>query len=179
MNIHKLVAVSASIAGGVVLAFAFGLRLYGPYASGSTDSGTCGNLWADDTFDRVFQVDPTRNPDGTYSVTEFFRNGHFTTNAGSSPGACEGGPNNGNTLPDGVTGVMQGSFTIVVSGGEYDPAAVPTAPAYTADFVHSVFGEDATYDVPTYRFNYDAGDYGSWKNASPDRGGDFGDIYSH
>jgi hypothetical protein len=29
---------------------------YGPCASGSSDSGTCGNYWADDTFDRHFTV---------------------------------------------------------------------------------------------------------------------------
>src|SRR5690349_7855627 len=39
---------------------------YGPYASGSEDSGTCGNDWAQDTFDRHFTVH--NNRDGTYTV---------------------------------------------------------------------------------------------------------------
>jgi hypothetical protein len=37
---------------------------YGPYTNNtSPDSGTCGNDWATDTFDRHFTV--RRNPDGT------------------------------------------------------------------------------------------------------------------
>lgn len=56
---------------------------YGPYASGSTDSGTCGNDWANDTFDRHFTVHS--NPDGTFTVIEQFKNGAFTN-------ACVGQP---------------------------------------------------------------------------------------
>src|SRR6266545_6406928 len=33
---------------------------YGPYASSSPDSSTCGNDWAQDTFDRHFTVRKTR-----------------------------------------------------------------------------------------------------------------------
>src|ERR1700758_5330679 len=29
---------------------------FGPYASGSSDSGTCGNNWAEDMYDRHFTV---------------------------------------------------------------------------------------------------------------------------
>src|SRR4051794_30095316 len=39
---------------------------YGSYPSGSPDSGTCGNDWATDTFDRDFTV--RSNHDGTYTV---------------------------------------------------------------------------------------------------------------
>src|SRR6186713_2455441 len=60
---------------------------YGPYASGSPDSGTCGNDWATDTFDRVFTV--RSNHDGTYTVVQQFKNGSFVTNAGLSPGSCD------------------------------------------------------------------------------------------
>ncbi|MEA2644869.1 MAG: hypothetical protein QOG08_1895, partial [Chloroflexota bacterium] len=60
---------------------------YGPYASGSGDSGTCGPDWATDTFDRHFTVH--RPPTGPITVVEQFKNGSFTTIEGPSPGACE------------------------------------------------------------------------------------------
>src|SRR5438477_3179355 len=41
---------------------------YGPYPSGSPDSGTCGNDWAMDTFDREFVV--RSNGDGTFTIVE-------------------------------------------------------------------------------------------------------------
>jgi hypothetical protein len=53
--------------------------------SGSTDSGTCGNNWANDTFNREFDVSQDR---GTFVLTEFFKDGHFVTVAGFSPGGC-------------------------------------------------------------------------------------------
>src|SRR5690349_8171751 len=77
---------------------------YGSYPSGSPDSGTCGNDWATDTFDRDFTV--RSNGDGTYTVVEQFKNGSFATNAGLSPGACETNP--GGTLTGGETGSMHG-----------------------------------------------------------------------
>ena len=49
-------------------------RVFGPFASGSTDSGTCGiSDWANDTFKRFFEVrginrvtyDITSKPPGT------------------------------------------------------------------------------------------------------------------
>src|SRR3989442_5852602 len=50
---------------------------YGPYASGSTDSGTCGNDWANDLFNRFFTVF-TRS-DGSIVVVEQFKDRTFTT----------------------------------------------------------------------------------------------------
>ena len=156
-------------------------RQYGPIASTSPDSGTCGNVWATDTFDRHFKVDVTPNADGTYNVTEEFKKGTFVTNAGASPGACEtslGPIGNGSTVSAGVTGKMHGSFEIVVSGGTFDPNAVCTVATCgtTAGFIVTVFGPAATYDVPTFNFHYSAGSNGEWKNASADRGGNHGDI---
>lgn len=46
---------------------------YGPYTSMSADSGTCGNDWANDTYDRHFSVKP--NNDGTYTVGSSSRTG--------------------------------------------------------------------------------------------------------
>src|SRR4029078_13466357 len=74
---------------------------YGPYASGSPDSSTCGNDWADDTFARDFTVRGA-------TVVEQFKNGSFVTNAGASPGACD--PSDGygpGTVGAGHTGSMQ------------------------------------------------------------------------
>ena len=50
---------------------------YGPYPSGSPDSGTCGVDWATDTFDRHFTV--KTNQDGSIVVVEQFKNGSFLT----------------------------------------------------------------------------------------------------
>lgn len=150
---------------------------YGPISSTSPDSGTCGNDWATDTFDRFYKVNTTTNPDGTYTVTEEFKNGTFVTNAGASPGSCQPG-NTPALLGAGVTGKMQGTFTIIVTGGTFNPDATCTQVSCgtTAGFIATVFGSTATYDVPTFLFHYSAGNNGEWKNASPDQGGNNGDI---
>jgi hypothetical protein len=152
--------------------------IYGPYASDSPDSGTCGNTWATDFMDRVYKVDTVPNDDGTYTVREEFKHGTFTTIAGPSPGACQGHPNNGNTVPDGLTGKMHGSFVLTVTGGVYDPNATCAAPCYTADFVTSIFGAGASSTVidSGWQFHYNAGQNGTWKNAADDVGGNRGDI---
>src|SRR6266436_10308959 len=58
-----------------------GTQHYGPYNSMSPDSGTCGNNWADDTFDRHFTV---RNQGGSITVVEQFKDGSFMTPSTSS-----------------------------------------------------------------------------------------------
>src|SRR5437016_13120572 len=49
---------------------------FGPYASGSPDSGTCGNYWAEDTYDRHVSV-CQNNADGSSVVGDQFRDGNF------------------------------------------------------------------------------------------------------
>ena len=153
-------------------------RHYDPIPSNSPDSGTCGNDWANDTFDRVYSADTRANADGSYSFREQFKNGTFVTMAGDSPGGCETNP--GGTVAAGVTGKMHGSFDIEVTGpfapGYPDFDAACAAPCYTSSFVAAVYGPGVTYDVPTYSFHYNARDNGQWKNASADRGGNHGDI---
>ncbi len=165
---------------------------YGPYASGSTDSSTCGPDWANDTFDRDFTV--RHNGDGTSTVIEQFKNGSFVTFAGPSPGSCDttdGSPPG--TVNAGIVGSMHGYFIIGVPAtfpqSSTDPscvAGVPSAPCTTADFVNTHFA-GCTYpsppcDVTTFFDHYSAGDQGlvehEWKNASADRGGNHGDIRS-
>lgn len=169
MSAFALLSVTA------VAASADGTHHYGPIASTSPDSGTCGNDWANDTFERHFTV----SNDGT-RVTEEFKKGTFVTTAGPSPGACQSGPNNGHVVAAGVTGKLEGSFTIVVTGGTFNPSATCSATTCdtTAGFIATVFGPSATYDVPTFEFHYSAGRNGEWKNASADRGGNHGDIFT-
>jgi hypothetical protein len=160
---------------------------YGPYASGSPDSGSCGNNWAEDTYDRYFTV--RSNGDGTYTVVEQFKNGSFTTNSGPSPGACETTyTNHGTTITAGKTGSMHGYFIISDTGAPTststycDAVTMSNTDCTTQTFIETHFA--CTYQVncavTTYFDHYAAGDqmllYHEWKNASADRGGDDGDI---
>jgi hypothetical protein len=168
------------------LATANGTQHYGPYTATSPDSGTCGNDWAEDTFDRDFTV--RANGDGTYTVVEQFKNGSFVTTMGPSPGACE--TNVGGMIVSGKTGSMHGYF--IISNVDSQTSSSPYCDAVnntntnctTTTFIdtHFVPCYLATCNVGTYFFHYAAGDQNllqhEWKNASPDRGGDGGDIAS-
>ena len=73
MRLERIMLASvaaAALLGGEHAAGAPEVRQYGPFHSTSPDSGTCGNSWATDTFDRFFRVQPSPNADGTFSVTE-------------------------------------------------------------------------------------------------------------
>src|SRR5712692_2998047 len=83
---------------------------YGPYASGSPDSGTCRNFWADDTYNRHFTVFQDKN-DGSLLVVEQFKDGSFVTTAGPSPGACDPA-NTPGTVAAGITGTLHGYFVV-------------------------------------------------------------------
>jgi hypothetical protein len=162
---------------------------FGPFASMSTDSGTCGNDWANDMFDRFFTV--VTNEDGTARVVEFFKDATFVTAllpAGrtgtiSSPGACENGVNNGGLVAPDIQGRFQGYFLISVTNGTLNRLAVcdtATPCDTTKKFIKTVFGDTATYDVTTFLFTYSSSDQRlisrHWKNASEDRGGNLGDM---
>lgn len=163
---------------------------YGPYASGSGDSGTCGPDWANDTFDRVFTID--RHSDGTFTVREDFRNGSFVTIAGPSPAACDPTYSQHGTLVNaGVTGKMHGYFIIPLPPGTAQTSTSPYCDAVlmtnanctTATFVNTHFSPacyPATCPVTSFFFQYQARGQGliyrRWQNASPDLGGNKGDI---
>jgi hypothetical protein len=149
---------------------------YGPFPSGSPDSGTCGPDWAVDTFDRTFTASTTPNADGTYTVREDFTRGSFVTLAGPSPQACDANRGTGGIVGPGITGRMAGFFTIIVSGGTYSAAPCTPACGTTAGFVATVYGASATYDVPTFFFGYVTRCNGWWINASANLGGNRGDI---
>jgi hypothetical protein len=155
---------------------------FGPINSGSPDSGTCGNDWANDTFKRVFDASTSPNR-GTYTVTESFIAGRFVTMAGPSPDACDPSGTAGSTIGAGVTGSFNGTFQIVITGGTFNPSATcDTGCDTTAHFVATVYGAAATYDVPSFSFTYHANGpdliQREWVNASADQGGNHGDIRS-
>jgi len=149
---------------------------YGPYSGTSPDSGTCGNDWALDSFERSFKVSP-QNADGTYTVREDFKHGSFVTTPGPSPGGCDTNP--GGAILPGIEGKMQGYLIMIVTG-TFNPDATCAAPCTSAGFVAAFFGPAATYTTPTFLFTYSSGDHSlcahHWRNASADRGGNAGDI---
>jgi hypothetical protein len=156
---------------------------YGPISSGTPDSGTCGNNWANDTYMRSFDAATSPNADRTYSATETFISARFVTVAGPSPDACDPTGVKGSTIAAGVTGSFSGNFMIVVTNGTFDPnATCDSGCDTTAGFVHTVYGASATYDVPSFGFSYHANGPGliqrEWHNASADQGGNGGDIRS-
>ena len=160
---------------------------YGPYASGSPDSGTCGNNWATDTFNRHFTV--RSNNDGTFTVVEQFKDGSFVTNTGPSPAACDPTyANHGTTVNGGVTGSMHGYFIVSnvmtqTSNSPFcDATAMTNNDCTTTTFINTHFAPcyPDICTVTTFFDHYAAGDqsllYNEWKNASTDRGGNSGDI---
>jgi len=167
---------------------------YGPYASESTDSGTCGNDWANDLFDRHFTV--FADPSGI-TVVEQFKDGTFTTPASDSPpvnfspGACQSGPPAGVVNPS-IVGSLHGYFVIPLPATEAqtsnspycDASGMTNANCDTTTLINTHFTHcyPTTCTVTTFFFHYAAGDQGlimnEWKNASGDRGGNNGDIRS-
>lgn len=162
---------------------------YGPFASSSPDSGTCGNDWATDSFDRHFTVFQNRD-DGSLLVVEQFKDGNFVTSSGFSPGACQNGAPAG-TVAGGVTGGLHGYFVIPLPAGATQTSTSsscfvsPYTECTTYSFLNSHFTGCGSYPSPpcsvtTFFFHYSAGGQGliinEWKNASADRGGNHGDI---
>jgi hypothetical protein len=162
---------------------------YGPYASGSTDSGTCG-AWATDIFDRHFTVFASTTP-GAFTVVEQFKNGTFDTSppattAEPSPGGCD--TNFGGTVNANVLGSLHGYFIIsnvmnrTSTSPFCDAGLMTNTGCTTTKFINTHFTPcyPASCTVPTFFFDYSAGDqsllFHDWKNASADRGGNRGDI---
>jgi hypothetical protein len=170
---------------------------YGPYmTTNDPDSGTCGNDWATDSFTRFFSI---FSQGGSIVVVEQFKDGTFVTpapagdlSAGSmSPGACNNFPtNDGGMVAPGITGSLHGyeiipipSTAVETSNSPYcDAAGMTNDNCTTATFLNTHFTGCATCQVTTFFFHYSAGDQGliehEWTNASPDRGGNRGDIRS-
>jgi hypothetical protein len=163
-----------------------GNQHFGPFAGASGDSGTCGPDWALDTFSRNFFVH--QNADGTFRVVEVF-NGKFVTTGPLSPGKCEKGSNHGTAVLPDITGHFAGFLNGTITGTTaYNPNGCDTPGACdtTSGFVLAVFGPGAQYGCVSgpgscsFFFGYTARDprliFRHWINASPDLGGNRGDI---
>ena len=143
--------------------------------SGSPDSGTYGNSWANDTFTRQFDVQATG---GTFTLTEFFKDGHFVTVGGASPGACETSSDHGALIAAGVRGSFHGFLAGEVIGGVFNPDATCLDPCNGDVFVAAFFGPKAVWNITTdWSFSYEAQGGGllvrRWTNAGS---GNLGDI---
>jgi hypothetical protein len=139
----------------------------GPVAIvGADDFGTCNNVWAEDSFNKFYTL--TVNHDGTYNLQVNYKDGTFVTNAGVSPGACESGSPNGNTVAAGVTGQMHEVFNIPVSATTKpnpNPDCGPNnANCPTANsFLTAVFGVgNFTRSPYSFEGHYEAGSNGTW-----------------
>jgi hypothetical protein len=197
--------VVASIAGGAGPGPQVGGSFFdGPYAAATPDSGSCGNNWAVDLFNRQFEILP-QNPDGSWTVKQTFLKGRFITlgngqsGSGASPGQCDGPGNAGHVLKEGVIGTFKGSFTITVqpgfsyvgnggcgtlsdwpvgAGQGSTPGDCTTGGWIAAHFPGAVYGSTAT--VTSYNIKYNAKPAGqvtgsTWTNANT---GNSGDIYN-
>jgi hypothetical protein len=132
---------------------------FGPFPSTSVDNGTCGP-WANDTFNRFFTVH--NNGNGTFTVTEEFKDGSFVTTGPASPGCAETtDSHHGTVVTPGITGNMQGRETGTVTSSTYNPnsCSAPGADCTTtAGFISAVFGPAASFNVTDFNFEYNSSD---------------------
>jgi hypothetical protein len=127
----------------------------------TTDNGSCGAAWANDTVKRTFVV--KANVDGSYTLTRRDR-GRFVTLAGVSPGACDTTGRHGHTVRAGVEGKLVGFLRGTVTGGTFDPHATCTGNdcGFTDVFLTTFFGPNATFSCfenssdCKFNFNYTA-----------------------
>ena len=124
---------------------------------------------------------------GTFTGTEKYAKGHFSTFAGQSPGACEGAGGAGgagHTVIEGISGTFKGSIALTITNGVFNPngACVRDANGFCTrgGWVHGFFGDNASVSQgPTFNFVYKASSQGlvshQWTNADT---GNIGDIAS-
>ena len=169
-SIFVLAALFAVTTATGALADNGGTMHFGPFAGTSPDGGTCGSPWANDTFNRLFSVHD--NGDGTFRVTEDFKDGSFVTTGPVSPGACETNDHHGTVLSPGLNGNFRGFLTGTVATSTFTPAACNTAGACstTSGFIAAVFGSGAAFVTTTFNFEYDSNDqsleYHHWQDKS-------------
>jgi hypothetical protein len=150
-----------------------GAQQFGPFVLNTTDGGSCGNSWANDTFERRYTV--ISNGGGNFTVREQ-DHGTFVTIAGSSPGACETkNPHHGATVSAGIAGDIQGSAVFTVNSATYNPNgcdANPSGCSTRSGFVSAVFGPGAvaTITFTAFNFEYSSSDrslaYHHWQDKS-------------
>jgi hypothetical protein len=151
---------------------------FGPFPSTSPDNGSCGSQWANDTFNREFQV--LDNGDGTFRVREEFKQGSFVTTGPVSPGACDNtNTPHGTTVAPGITGTFNGFLEGTVTSTTFNAnACTPTTCDTLQGFLATVFGPSGPatftcnlgYAGCTFNFDYAAGDQGlayhHWQDSS-------------
>jgi hypothetical protein len=132
------------------------------FAMTTTDNGSCGNTWANDTETRKYSVKD--NGDGTFTVRRSEK-GTFTTLAGQSPGACETTGKHGALVTAGVQGKFEGYLVGTVTATSFNPNATCAAGAdcsSRAGFIATYFAAGATYSCDqnsndcAFNFNYTA-----------------------
>ena len=171
---ESTVAIQSELAGG---------SHFGPYRfdGDPTDEGTCGN-WAIDTFERSFNL--VQHPDGTLSFTTKDA-GTFVTLAGQSPDACDPSSDHPDGHIDaGITGHVNGSHLVSgIRAPNYNPHGCDNGACQTCgDWAVNVLGApDITVDSDTFIAEYVADPnqnlaQTAWHNASPQYGGNHGDI---
>ena len=123
----------------------------------TTDNGSCGTPWANDTLTRTFHVKDNGN--GTYRLTRRDR-GNFVTLGGVSPGACDTSGRHGTMVRTGVNGKVVGFLRGTITGGTFNPNATCTGPTcgFTDVFIATHFGASAEFSCftnsPNCSFNY-------------------------
>jgi hypothetical protein len=132
------------------------------FAMTTTDNGSCGNTWANDTETRTYSVKD--NGDGTFRVRRMEK-GTFVTLAGQSPGACETSGKHGQAVLAGVQGKFVGYLVGTVTAASFNPNAICAAGAdcsSRAGFIATYFAPGATYSCDLnstdckFNFNYTA-----------------------
>jgi hypothetical protein len=147
------------------------------------DTGTCNNTWALDSFNKFYTL--TANLDGTYNLQVNYKDGTFVTLAGPSPGACESGTNNGNTVFAGVTGRTHQEYNATVTAtapANRNPNCGANNAACTGSggFLDAVFGA-GNWERTDFSWtgHYEAGRNGTWFDTDVDWPlNDRGDITS-
>jgi len=91
------------------------------FAMTTTDNGSCGNTWANDTETRTYSVKD--NGDGTFTLRRSEK-GTFTTLAGQSPGACDTTGKHGALVTAGVQGKFEGYLVGTVTATSFNPNAI-------------------------------------------------------
>ncbi len=143
------------------------------------DSGTLGNVWANDNYIKTVQVWPQGN--GTFCAVVRYE-GQFVTYAGSSPGAAY---DTGGTVGAGVQGTLTGGYTATFTGtladglqttGDLGLKDYACGQSYTCpglyDWLSIYFPNNAGFTDSYWGWNYQTGNNGSWVNAISGNNGD-------
>jgi hypothetical protein len=142
------------------------------------DSGTLGNVWAFDNYNKKVQVWP--QSDGTFCAVVKYE-GKFVTLAGPSPQAAT----TGGTVGAGVTGTFEGGYIASFDGtlnsglktkGNIGTFNFDCDTSYNCpglfDWVSVYFSGNSYFNQPYWAWNYHGSKNGSWVNASTGNSGD-------